>query len=253
MMRMHIRDATPEDATACAAIYAPYVRDTAISFELEPPSVEEMRTRITRAIASHAWLVLEEDGGEVAAACGGAAVGGVAAAGGDAVVGGDAAVGGVATLGGGAAVGGGAVVGGGATAGGGKVAGGDVAIGGVATAAGGGRVLGYAYGGAFAPRAAYRFACEVSVYLAAGAHGRGGGRALYTVLLDRLAARGYRMAFGGMTLPNDASAGLHRALGFEPAGVYRAVGWKAGAWHDVAWVQKALGDDAGAPPVAEPS
>jgi phosphinothricin acetyltransferase len=43
-----------------------------------------------------------------------------------------------------------------------------------------------------------------------------------------------------MTLPNDASAGLHRALGFEPAGVHRRVGWKHGAWHDVAWVQKDL-------------
>ncbi|GAB3002415.1 hypothetical protein GCM10017788_54130 [Amycolatopsis acidiphila] len=43
-----------------------------------------------------------------------------------------------------------------------------------------------------------------------------------------------------MTLPNEASAGLHRALGFEPVGVYRGVGWKHGAWHDVAWVQKTI-------------
>ena len=72
------------------------------------------------------------------------------------------------------------------------------------------------------------------------------------MLLERLAARGFRMAFAGMTLPNEASAGLHRALGFEPSGVYRRVGWKDGAWHDVAWVQKALAPDPAAPP-AEPS
>ena len=46
-----------------------------------------------------------------------------------------------------------------------------------------------------------------------------------------------------MTLPNEASAGLHGALGFEPVGVYRRVGWKHGAWHDVAWMQRALGAD----------
>ena len=45
-----------------------------------------------------------------------------------------------------------------------------------------------------------------------------------------------------MTLPNPASEGLHRALGFAPIGVYRDIGWKHGRWHDVAWTQKALTD-----------
>jgi L-amino acid N-acyltransferase YncA len=44
-----------------------------------------------------------------------------------------------------------------------------------------------------------------------------------------------------MTLPNEASVGLHRALGFEPVGIYRRIGWKHGAWHDVAWTQRSLG------------
>ncbi|HEX8927534.1 MAG TPA: GNAT family N-acetyltransferase, partial [Actinomycetota bacterium] len=78
----------------------------------------------------------------------------------------------------------------------------------------------------------------------------GGGRALYEALLARLAGCGYRRAFAGMTLPNEASVGLHRALGFEPVGVYRRVGWKHGAWHDVAWVQKTIGT--GEDPPAEP-
>ena len=51
-----------------------------------------------------------------------------------------------------------------------------------------------------------------------------------------------------MTLPNEASVGLHRALGFEPVGTYRRIGWKHGAWHDVAWVQRSLGPDGDAGP-----
>ena len=43
-----------------------------------------------------------------------------------------------------------------------------------------------------------------------------------------------------MTLPNPASEGLHAALGFEPVGTYRDIGYKFGAWHDVAWTQKTL-------------
>ena len=53
-----------------------------------------------------------------------------------------------------------------------------------------------------------------------------------------------------MTQPNEASAGLHRALGFEPIGVQRRIGWKHGSWHDVAWVQWPLAAE-GDPP-AEP-
>ncbi len=116
-----------------------------------------------------------------------------------------------------------------------------------------GRVVGYAYGGEHKTRAAYRWTCEVSVYLERAGEGSvtrrtGAGRALYDALLPRLAERGYRTAVAGMTLPNDASVGLHRALGFEPVGTFRRVGFKHGRWHDVAWVQRSLGDGAGPPP-----
>jgi L-amino acid N-acyltransferase YncA len=159
-----VRTASVADAEACAAIYAPYVTDTAISFETEPPGVEEMAARISAALETHAWVVLEEDG----------------------------------------------------------------------------RVVGYAYGARFAPREAYRWSCEVSVYLEMGRTRTGGGRALYEALFALLAERGYRTAVGGMTLPNEASAGLHRAMGFEPVGTYRGIGFKHGAWHDVAWMQRSL-------------
>ncbi|WP_304455111.1 GNAT family N-acetyltransferase [Nocardiopsis sp. YSL2] len=103
-----------------------------------------------------------------------------------------------------------------------------------------GRVVGYAYGAPFRARAAYRWSCEVSVYLEHGRRRTGAGRALYEVLLPRLAERGMHTALAGMTLPNDASQGLHRALGFEPVGVLREIGHKSGAWHDVAWAQLRL-------------
>jgi phosphinothricin acetyltransferase len=165
------RGATVEDAAACAAIYAPYVTDTTITFETSPPTVEQMAERITTALRTHAWMVLEDSG----------------------------------------------------------------------------TVVGYAYAGPYKSREAYQWSCEVSVYAELGRRRTGAGRVLYTALFARLAQRGYRTAVAGMTLPNDASERLHRAMGFEPIGTYRRIGWKHDAWRDVAWAQRALGDDDGPP------
>lgn len=110
-----------------------------------------------------------------------------------------------------------------------------------------GTVVGYAYACQHKPRQAYRWSCEVSVYLAPASQGAGVGRALYEELFDRLTERGYRMVVAGMTLPNEASVGLHRTLGFEEAGRYRRIGFKHGSWHDVAWVQRPLGSEADPP------
>jgi phosphinothricin acetyltransferase len=98
-----------------------------------------------------------------------------------------------------------------------------------------GGVLGYAYAGPHRSRPGYRWSAEVSVYVAAGAHRRGIGRALYTALLGLLTAQGYVNAYAGIALPNDASVGLHEALGFRRVALYPAVGFKAGAWRDVGW------------------
>ena len=111
----------------------------------------------------------------------------------------------------------------------------------------GGTVVGYAYAGEWMSRAAYRWTCTVSVYLEPGRRRTGAGRALYEALVARLAARGYRTALAGVTQPNPASEGLHRALGFTPVGTYARVGFKHGAWHDVTWFQRSLTDDAGPP------
>jgi len=57
-----IRSAEERDAPAIAAIYAPYVRDTPVSFEIEPPTAEIMRQRITRTLETHPWLVADHGG-----------------------------------------------------------------------------------------------------------------------------------------------------------------------------------------------
>jgi len=62
---MTIRAATAADAAAIAAIYAPIVRDTAISFELDPPSADEMRRRIAATLPVLPWRVSLDPRGAV--------------------------------------------------------------------------------------------------------------------------------------------------------------------------------------------
>jgi phosphinothricin acetyltransferase len=164
-----IRGAGREDAAGVLAVYAPIVRDTAISFEEEPPSVDEMAGRIAK---SHLWLVAELDG----------------------------------------------------------------------------EVAGYAYAGPFHARSAYRWSVEVSVYLGPEARGRGIGKRLLGVLLDRLREMGFVNAFGGVALPNDASVGLFESLGFERIAHWDKAGFKHDAWHDVDWWQLRLRDPTVPPP-----
>ncbi len=57
-----IRPATPKDATQIQNIYAYYVTNTAITFEYEIPSVEEMEARITHTLEKYPYFVVEEDG-----------------------------------------------------------------------------------------------------------------------------------------------------------------------------------------------
>ena len=115
-----------------------------------------------------------------------------------------------------------------------------------------GAVLGYVYASAHRDRAAYQWSVDVAAYVDAAAHRRGVGRALYLALFDALRLQGFVNAYAGITLPNPASEALHRAVGFEPVGVYRRVGYKLGAWHDVAWFALTLGAHVARPPVPTP-
>jgi phosphinothricin acetyltransferase len=162
------------DAAPCAAIYEPYVRDTAISFEDRPPDANQIAERIE---AFHQWLVAEESG----------------------------------------------------------------------------EVVGYAYGCEHRKRAAYRWAADVSVYVAPEHHRRGIGRALYSALLPALERQGFFIACAGVTLPNEASVALHESLGFIPVGVYRRIVYKLGSWWDVGWWQLSLQEPDGDKPPPEPT
>ena len=59
---MTVRLATPDDGAACAGIYGPYVAETSISFELTPPTPDEMAARIAKVTAHWPWVVVEVDG-----------------------------------------------------------------------------------------------------------------------------------------------------------------------------------------------
>jgi phosphinothricin acetyltransferase len=61
-MPLLVRSAIGADAAACAQIYRLYVLDTVITFETEPPTADQMATRIVAARVTHEWLVLEVDG-----------------------------------------------------------------------------------------------------------------------------------------------------------------------------------------------
>ncbi|MEO1476527.1 MAG: arsinothricin resistance N-acetyltransferase ArsN1 family B [Pseudomonadota bacterium] len=158
--------ASPNDGDRLATIYAPIVEGTAISFETQAPSGEEMAERISETLITHPWLVCEDDRG----------------------------------------------------------------------------IAGYAYGCPHRSRSAYRWSCDVSVYVSEHARGKGVGRKLYETLFSLLKQQGFVRAHAGIVLPNAASVGLHEACGFEPIGIYRTVGYKFGQWHDVGWWARPLGD-----------
>lgn len=65
-MTLDIRPAEAADAAACAAIYAPFVTDSWISFETDPPGPGEMARRIADYGASHGWLVAQTPDGQIA-------------------------------------------------------------------------------------------------------------------------------------------------------------------------------------------
>jgi phosphinothricin acetyltransferase len=104
-----------------------------------------------------------------------------------------------------------------------------------------GQVVGYAYASQHRARAAYRWAVDVTVYIAESERRTGVGRRLYEALLPLLARQGYRSAYAGISQPNLGSVGLHERLGFRHIGTYPKVGYKLGQWHDVGYWHLELG------------
>jgi L-amino acid N-acyltransferase YncA len=112
-----------------------------------------------------------------------------------------------------------------------------------------GRTAGYAYASRHRVRGAYQWSVDTSVYIGEEHRRRNIGRGLYASLFAILAAQGYFNAFAGIALPNPASVALHEAMGFEPIGVYRRVGYKLDRWHDVGWWQLILKQHENSPSV----
>ena len=166
MAEVLFRFASEDDAAQLLDVYAPYVRNTAVSFEYEVPSLQEFMERIRAVTQNYPYLICEV----------------------------------------------------------------------------GGRIAGYAYAQRQRERAAYGWNAELSVYLRQAYVRRGIGRAFYTALLDILHMQGVENVYGCVTVPNAGSERLHEAMGFRRIGVFHRTGYKLGAWHDVAWFEKRIGE-----------
>lgn len=112
--------------------------------------------------------------------------------------------------------------------------------------------LAYAYASPHRTRAAYQTSVDTAIYCAENARGKGVGKSLYRTLLEILTAQNYVMAFGGIAMPNEASVGLHRAVGFDLIGTYPDVGYKHGAWRDTTWWVKRLAEPVSPPAAIKP-
>ena len=112
----------------------------------------------------------------------------------------------------------------------------------VAEADGDATICGFAYASPWRPKPAYRYTVEDTVYLSPGRTGRGIGTALLGELLAGCAAAGARQVIAVIAdTGSDASAALHRRLGFADVGTLPKVGFKFGRWVDTVLMQKDLG------------
>jgi phosphinothricin acetyltransferase len=103
-----------------------------------------------------------------------------------------------------------------------------------------GVLLGYASSHQFREKAAYSTTVETSIYCRQDVKGKGIGSLLYGALFEALKDEPLHLAVAGITLPNDASVAIHQRFGFQPVGVYHAVGRKFDQYWDVGWYEKPL-------------
>jgi phosphinothricin acetyltransferase len=100
--------------------------------------------------------------------------------------------------------------------------------------------VGWACSARFKEKEAYATSIETSVYCAPDQTGKGLGRRLYATLFAALQGQDIHRAYGGVTLPNEASVALHKAAGFRRIGTQREVGRKFGRFWDVALYEKEM-------------
>ena len=182
-MAVQLRVATQEDAAALLDIYAPYVRETAITFEYDVPSVEEFAARIAHTLEKFPYLAAENDG----------------------------------------------------------------------------EIVGYAYAGAFHPRAAYQWCAEMSVYVKRDARRMGVGRKLYDAMEALLKAQRLTNVEACIAVPSAPDAHLtldsvrfHEKMGYRMVGKFEKCGYKFDTWYDMVWMEKHIGGHVHAqPPILE--
>lgn len=112
-----------------------------------------------------------------------------------------------------------------------------------------GEILGYAYAGAFHPRAAYAWCAELSIYLRQDVRGRGLGSRLYDELSARLQKMGILNLEACIACTDqedefltNASVRYHKRMGFREVGTFNHCGYKFGRWYDMIWMEKIIGD-----------
>ena len=182
-MAVQLRVATQEDAAALLDIYAPYVRETAITFEYDVPSVEEFAARIAHTLEKFPYLAAENDG----------------------------------------------------------------------------EIVGYAYAGAFHPRAAYQWCAEMSVYVKRDARRMGVGRKLYDAMEAILSMQRLTNVEACIAVPSAPDAHLtldsvrfHEKMGYRMVGKFEKCGYKFDTWYDMVWMEKHIGGHVHAqPPILE--
>ncbi len=161
-----IRMVKDTDAQEILSIYAHYIKETAITFEYEVPTLAEFTKRIREISSDYPYLVCWLDG----------------------------------------------------------------------------NIIGYAYAHRQMERAAYQWNAELSVYIDKSHLHHGIGKALYSALIEILQMQNMCNLYGSVTSPNKNSEKLHEAFGFSKLGIYHKTGYKCGAWHDVIWFEKNIGD-----------
>jgi L-amino acid N-acyltransferase len=113
-------------------------------------------------------------------------------------------------------------------------------------------ILGFASFGDFRSWPGYRHTVEHSVHVRTDARGRGTGRELVSVLLDRAARLGKHVMVAGVDAENLVSIHMHERLGFRQVGKLHQVGCKFGRWLDLTFLERRL-DDRAAPPQGTPA
>ena len=252
MGELKFRVARPEDAEALLAIYAPYVEETAITFEYEVPGVEEFRARIAHTLATYPYIVAVEEQSANAdtahadgtsSTCIDCSYANADACHADGVPASSA-----------------------------PASGADTVTGAHRTSE---HIIGYAYVGRLHERAAYDWTVETSIYVDRSARKQGLGRQLYERLEAILRAMNIISVNACIAYPgtmnvaadaasaadrsqtnlregaSDIGAGIgedpylntnspdfHAHLGYQLVGHFHACAYKFDRWYDMIWMEK---------------